>query len=90
MQQFGQDGNRLYTQLKVDYSASDPDTTTWWSRPFDMVAGGVLGGHKLVLIGTRMYTGTDFDATVTVLKGAIEDHVCLFSDGMESARPPCW
>lgn len=90
VQQFGQDGNRMYTQLKIDYAALDSDTTTWWSRPYDMGVGGVLGGHKLVLIGTRMYTGTDYDATVSVLKGAIEDHVCLFSDGMESVSPACW
>ncbi len=89
VQQFGQDGNRLYTQLKVDYSASDPDTTTWWSRPFDMVASGVFG-DRLALIGTRKWNGTDFDPTVTALKGATEEHVCLFSDGMESARPACW
>lgn len=89
VQQFGQDGNRLYSELKVDYSGGATDSSTWWSRPFDMVRAGVLS-NGLVLIGTRQWNSTDFDATVTVLKGGTEEHVCLFSDGMENVRPACW
>lgn len=89
VQQFSQDGNRLYSALSVDYPGSSTNSANWWSRPFDMVKAGVVS-NGLVLIGTRNWSSTDFDPTVTVLKGGEDPHVCLFSDGLENLSPACW
>lgn len=89
VQQFSEDGNRLYSERSVDYPGSSTSSANWWSRPFDMVKAGAVS-NGLVLIGTRQWNSTDFDPTVTVLKGGDEAHVCLFSDGLENTRPACW
>ncbi len=89
VQQFSPDGTRLYSTLSVDYPGSSTNSVDWWSRPFDMVKAGVVS-DGLLLIGTRNWSSTDFDPTVTVLKGGTDAHVCLFKDGMENTSPACW
>lgn len=73
VEQYGANGNRVHAALDVDYSAYDD---TRWSRPFGLWLGGTgpqsngvgLGEELLAVVGTRMYTTNDFDATVTHFK----------------------
>ena len=67
LEQYGANGNKLHASINLDYTTGSP-----WSRPFGMWMGRAgtfqFGEERVAVIGTRLSTGTDFDAVVTHLK----------------------
>lgn len=76
VQQFSANGNVMHARLAVDvpgYSAAD-----YWSRPFAAWMGGTglwnlgentgVGEEVVAIVGTRLWAGSDYDATVIHLK----------------------
>jgi hypothetical protein len=72
VQQFGASGNRIHANLTVDHPGA---TNVLWSRPFDLWMGGTglqtadggLGEEVIAVVGTRQWSGNDFDATMSHL-----------------------
>ena len=75
VRQFGASGNLLHARQALDYSANPG--ITLWSRPFGMWLGGSgmwnttsntgLGAEVIAVVGTRLWNGPDFDATISHL-----------------------
>jgi len=74
VQQFGANGNRLHAGRTIDIAGGG---STVWSRPFDLWMGGTglwngaeggLGEEVIAIAGTRLWSGNDFDATLTHLR----------------------
>jgi len=74
VEQYSADGNRVHAALDLDYAGSAG--VTHWSRPFglwmghtgDWNGGDGNGEEVLAVVGTRLYSGTDFDATLSHIK----------------------
>ena len=88
MEQYSADGNRVHAALDVDYAGGAG--VTRWSRPFGMWMGhtgqwigGVdgTGEEVIAVVGTRLYSGTDFDATLIHLKATDSIFADAFGGG---------
>lgn len=89
VQQFSANGNRLHAARTIDVAGSGSNL---WSRPFGLWMGGTgpwsstegsgLGEEVVALVGTRLWSGNDFDATLSHLKATDS----IFADAFGGAH----
>ncbi len=74
VQQFSANGNRIHAERTIDIPGSG---SSLWSRPFSMWMGGTglwssteggLGEELITIVGTRLWSGNDYDATLSQLR----------------------
>lgn len=66
LQQFSGTGNTLHAARTISYA--NGGSARPWSRPFDMYLGPAAANPEvLVVAGTRHWSGTDYDMTITHL-----------------------
>lgn len=89
VQQFGASGNRIHASRTIDISGFGDNR---WSRPFGLWMGGTglwnasgntgSGEEMIAVVGTRLYSGADFDATITHVRATDS----LFADAFGGAN----